>query len=181
MCEEVINAEEWRVIVDFPDYSVSNLGRVRRDRPRPRARVGHILSPGRDKRGYARLQLSRDGVPKWRLVHRLVLLAFVGAPPSPTHEGAHWDGDPSHNELANLRWATPLEDAADAKRHGHNRGNPKLTPPKVREIRLALKAGDRRAVIAARFGVVTQTIDKIATGKTWPLIEYSKSNSDSSA
>jgi hypothetical protein len=52
-----------------------------------------------------------------RLVHRLVLEAFVG----PCPEGMltrHLDGDPANNHLDNLRWGTPAENFADSVRHG---------------------------------------------------------------
>jgi hypothetical protein len=50
-------------------------------------------------------------------VHHLVLEAFVGPRPA-GHEAAHGDGDKTNNALANLRWATPKENAADRYRHG---------------------------------------------------------------
>jgi hypothetical protein len=57
------------------------------------------------------------------LVHRLVLLAFRGEPPTPHHECAHWNGDPSDNSIGNLRWATKVENHADRWRHGTRKIN----------------------------------------------------------
>jgi hypothetical protein len=47
----------------------------------------------------------------------LVLLAFKGHPPTPQHQAAHADGCRQHNDIWNLRWATPQENAADRRRH----------------------------------------------------------------
>lgn len=56
-------------------------------------------------------------------VHRLVLMAFVGPPPTHRHQCAHGDGDPANNAVENLRWATCAENHADKLGHGtHNRG-----------------------------------------------------------
>jgi hypothetical protein len=33
----------------------------------------------------------------------------------------HADDDPDHLDLENLRWGTPVENAADAKRNGRRR------------------------------------------------------------
>jgi len=59
------------------------------------------------------------GTDKQKLVkvHRLVLLAFVGAPPKGM-EACHYDGDPQNNNLSNLRWDTAKENWVDRKRHG---------------------------------------------------------------
>lgn len=47
----------------------------------------------------------------------------------------------------------------------------KLTERQVRDIRAAVAAGEKRAVIAARFGVSTQTIMRIARGQTWRHVQ----------
>lgn len=56
-----------------------------------------------------------------RLVHRLVLEAFVGPCPEGM-EGCHGDGDPTNNSLGNLRWDTATSNQLDKVRHGthHN-------------------------------------------------------------
>lgn len=70
-----------------------------------------------DDKGYPRTGLSRAGKSKLVLVHRLILLAFVGPCP-PGMEGCHEDGDPLNCTLANLRWDTPKANKADSIRHG---------------------------------------------------------------
>jgi len=122
--------EAWRAIPETSgEYEVSDKGRVRSaSRLRTQRTKGDVIVtrrlPGRPMRasdngaGYQTVMLRIDGRGVRRYVHRLVLEAFVGPPPSPDHHGAHWDGDRSHNWLENLRWATPAENQADRERHG---------------------------------------------------------------
>lgn len=47
--------EEWKVIDDFPIYSISNYGRVRNDQR------NYILQGGHDRDGYRQVTLSING------------------------------------------------------------------------------------------------------------------------
>lgn len=117
--------EEWRAVVGFPDYEVSNHGRVRSlDRIKvyyregvrvSRRHRGRILRAGTMQSGHQFVELGKGN---GRCVHVLVLQAFVGEAP-PDHECCHWDDDPGNNRLENLRWGTRSENLADYKR---NRG-----------------------------------------------------------
>lgn len=106
-------------------YEVSDFGRVR-SVPRTRIRKngspmtlqGCVLKPTPDDKGYGYVQLSyADGSRSHRPVHQLVLAAFVGPVPS-GEEVRHLDGQAGNNHLSNLTYGTPLENAADMKRHG---------------------------------------------------------------
>jgi hypothetical protein len=135
--------EEWRRIAAFPNYVISNQGRVRRDRSSPRHPVsGQHLRPRAGKKGHLYVNLGGTGAPKSCYVHRLVATAFIGPPPSPKHQVAHWDGDTSNNTVGNLRWATNKENSQDSIRLGRNRrprgvaaARAKLTIEQVRLIR----------------------------------------------
>lgn len=70
--------EEWRHLVEYPFYEVSNLGRVRR---LYRTRPCRILKPWICTKGYRQLTLSMAGVIRRPLVHQLVAWAFIGPPP----------------------------------------------------------------------------------------------------
>lgn len=114
-----VTAERWLPVVGYEGlYEVSDWGRVK-SLPRNTTRGG-ILKQATDKRGAKRVNLSKYGVQEVRLVHHLVLQAFVGPCPDGL-EGCHWDGDPSNNFLPNLRWDTRESNMADMVRHG--RGN----------------------------------------------------------
>lgn len=115
-------AEQWREIRGYPDYEVSDRGRVRSWRT-PRSK-GRRLRPLMLKfnvvRGRLRVCLWCNGKGKQQLVHRLVLLTFVGEPPE-AHECCHYNGNPQDNRLSNLRWDTRSGNMGDDirnKAHG---------------------------------------------------------------
>lgn len=117
-------SEEWRPVVGWEGYyEVSDLGRVRSVTRQVRCRAGTRLHPGRVLRlkkhpfGYGMCALSMDGAVTDRLVHHMVLEAFVGPRPAGLN-GLHNDGDPSNSRLTNLRWDTQAANIADAMAHG---------------------------------------------------------------
>lgn len=118
------NEEKWRAVVEFEGlYEVSSIGRVRSlDRVVRSGRLfpGRILRQRRDSRGYMHVNLWRDRRMTTMRVHRLVLIAFAGAPEGPV-EGCHNDGDPSNNRIQNLRWDTHRENLLDAMPDGTSR------------------------------------------------------------
>lgn len=116
---------------------------------------------------------------KWRLIHHLVLEAFVG--PRPTgFQCCHNDGDPTNNHLENLRWDTAKNNMKDRDRHGRTRRgemhcDAKLTETQVREIRRAhtphkKKGPGTPAMLAKQHGVNVGTIQAIVYRRTWKHI-----------
>lgn len=108
--------EVWKSVVDIPGYEVSSLGRVRSvDRVIEQVNRGGAMCQRRLKGrllkckpiagGYRILNLSQQGTDNHRLVHRLVLEAFVGACPEGM-ECCHGDSNRAKNALSNLRWDT---------------------------------------------------------------------------
>ena len=90
--------EVWRDIVEYEDlYEVSNLGRVRSLIWHPKK----ILSRKTGRKDYVRLPLSKKGVCKTVLVHRVVYEAFKGAIPK-GFQIHHKDGNKQNNRLSNL-------------------------------------------------------------------------------
>lgn len=173
--------ERWMPIPGFPDYEVSDFGRVRsiahvqmfQRRTRngfctvSYPRKGVILQPGTVRSGHKIVVLGRRN-PK--LVHALVLRAFVGPPPK-GHEALHWDGKSGNNYLTNLRWGTRTENVEDARRHGkmplgdtHARSI--LRSADIPTIRDLMKSNTQRE-IAEMYGVHRSTILNIRLGKTW--------------
>ena len=72
--------EQWKVIVGFPDYEVSDLGRVRRISPARGTGVGKVLQPGTKKDGRLLVALRKDGNHHTKAVHVLVAKAFIPNP-----------------------------------------------------------------------------------------------------
>lgn len=101
--------EQWRAVPGFPNYEVSDLGRIRSPRK--------VLSPWRSSNGrYLIVSLRRDGETIKRPMHQLVLEAFIG--PRNGLDACHNNGDGRDNRLSNLRWDTRSENLKDQARHG---------------------------------------------------------------
>ena len=99
--------EVWLSIPGYPDYSVSNEGRVCRVKAGRGAVAGRILQPvagGGREREYLQVVLCRAGSRKTQLVHRLVAAAFLG-----TAQGRvvhHRDTNRANNVISNLAYVT---------------------------------------------------------------------------
>lgn len=171
-------SEEWRDIPGFPLYQVSNLGRVRTRRPwgpheRPR-RHWHVLKPWANNRGYLSVALCRVSHERGvnRLIHRLVLEAFVGPCP-PGMEARHLlSNDVTDNRLCNLSWGTRSQNQGDRVAHGTDRRGSRhyltrLTEDDVRRIRELSAAGARGCDLARQFNQRPENILKICRRLTW--------------
>ena len=99
--------EYFAIIADFPNYMVSNLGRVLRAENGPdkirAARFKEIRQRTHTKKGCRQVNLHSGCVIKTFAVHRLVMDAFVGPRPR-THEVKHIDADFRNNVLVNLQY-----------------------------------------------------------------------------
>lgn len=142
----VMNPESWR--------QVAGHNRFRDGRPH------HVVVTLRDR--------------KYRHLHRLILLAFVGPCP-PGLECRHLDGNPFNNRVENLSWGTPFENTADKFRHGTDPSgerNPaaRLTENTVRDIRRRCSAGELQREISREFGVSKNTISDIVRRKSWKSV-----------
>jgi len=92
--------ENWKKIVGYDAYEVSDLGRVRRGEK--------VLKELPDANGYRQINLYKDGVMVRKSIHRLVGIAFIPNPEGkPTIN--HIDEDKANNRLENLNWATHSE------------------------------------------------------------------------
>ena len=116
MCYKIV-MEQWKTIPMFPDYAVSDAGRVKRLTPASRTYVGKILKPMLVAR-YMYVGLVRpDGVVKRLRVHRLVAKAFILNPqnlPQVNHKNPHARHD---NRVDNLEWVTPQSNSDHAVAH----------------------------------------------------------------
>lgn len=123
---------EWRDIPGWEGfYQVSDDGHVKglaRVSPAADGRVWNVpereLKVTADRLGYCRINLVRQGVRKSPLIHRLVMLAFVGPCPEGL-EVRHLNGNPVDNRLENLSYGTRSENQLDAVRHGTHKNSKK--------------------------------------------------------
>jgi hypothetical protein len=65
------------------------------------------MSPYDNGHRYFAINLKLSNGYECHGIGELVLRAFVGPRPSPTHQAAHGNGRRHDNRLENLRWATP--------------------------------------------------------------------------
>jgi len=184
--------EIWKTIPDFCFYEVSNLGRVRsisRIIAQKQPRYGNmiierhfkskILSPcklsEKGKNPHYTVTICRDALKYKFLVHRLVLLAFIGECPAGM-ECCHNDGNGLNNNLDNLRWDTPSNNQLDRHKHGthwspHYIGSthPRalLNENKIIEIRKMHSNGILLRKIAEYYKVKISTIRNVIKRKTW--------------
>jgi hypothetical protein len=121
---------EYRDIPGFPGYRVGDDGSVWslwetiQTGVFPATRtLGKKLKPVAirlAKNGYPRVSLWHNKRNNDFSVHKLVLISFVGPCPDGC-EALHYDDIRTNNNLSNLRWGTPIENAADAMRNGRAR------------------------------------------------------------
>jgi len=88
-----------RVIVDYPNYSITDNGQVYNNK------TGRQLKPSIDKGGYLSVKLYNSEGHKQHLVHRLVGCAYI---PNPFEypQINHKDENPANNSVDNLEWCT---------------------------------------------------------------------------
>ena len=168
--------ERWLPVPGYEGlYEVSDLGRVR-SIPHQTVRGmrgGKVLKHyiGKGTRGYPVVGLSRGNRGKNRLVHHLVLEAFIGPRPE-GQEARHGPAGKADASLANLCWGTRTENIRDRIRdgqdnYGERSGKAKLTWEAVDEIRVRVAAGETQVDLARCFGVSKQTVNLLIHGKTW--------------
>jgi hypothetical protein len=106
--------EVWKKVPSHQNYSVSNIGRVKRDKCVIVDKNGVSLNY-QEKiikqelvRGYLRVSLSNKSVVKRFLVHRLVAECFINRKPNQDYVN-HKDGVKVNNHESNLEWCTSSE------------------------------------------------------------------------
>lgn len=104
------SVETWTWVVGFKGlYEVSSFGKIRRTvGPWSKFAEGKIREPSTHN-GYNRYNLCKNGKVTSFQGGRIVLYAFVGAPPSKKYQANHIDYNPLNDRLDNLEWTTPRE------------------------------------------------------------------------
>lgn len=161
-----------RVIKGFPKYSVDRNGEVwsmmtlsnRQPPALPRKLSKYKML------GYWQVTLMKHGRNCKRLIHSLVLEAYVGKRPK-GYQCRHLNGKRNDNRLENLRWGTRSENQMDRVRHGtDNRGErhgmSKYTKIDVVKIRELCKIHQQKDV-AKMLNMPKSTVSCIARGASW--------------
>ena len=90
---------EWRVIENFPTYSVSDNGGIKNNV------TSKILAYRRAGQGYFKVTLCQNGKKVERYIHRIVAEAFIPNTLCKS-EVNHIDGDKRNNSIGNIDWVT---------------------------------------------------------------------------
>jgi hypothetical protein len=166
--------EDWRPVVGWEaDYSVSSLGRVRRDTASVRWPAG-LIRPAMHPKGYLQVCLRVSPRKHTIRVHILVAAAFLGPRPDGLTIN-HIDGNKLNNAVSNLEYVTQQRQIRHAFEHGLSRQDGEhnaihvLTEAEVvwaREQYAALAVTQQE--LANRFGVDRTTIRDMLHGRNWP-------------
>lgn len=119
--------EVWKDIKDFPNYQISNFGRVK-SKGRYRKvgiknvnkvyRKEFIINGYINKKGYRQVTLyDKNRKPKTMRVHRLVALHFIINSDNLSQVN-HIDGNKLNNNVSNLEWISNYENIQHAIKTG---------------------------------------------------------------
>lgn len=170
--------EKWADVYGYKGlYRVSTYGRMKRVGGYCNKYTGgKILKHEIGKDGYPAIGLWLNGNRSRQLIHRLVLMAFVGPCP-PGMECCHYDGNRKNFKLENLRWDTRSSNMLDSVRHGTHfqpdnhgsrQGRAKLVEVDVVKILHLLSKGHlTQKEIGKHFNVSKETISDIHNKRTW--------------
>jgi len=164
--------EVWKLAPGHPTHLVSNKGRVAK-----------ILVTTKFNKKHFAINIGRRQAAKRVFIHRLMLEAFVGPPPTVKSVCRHINDVPDDNRLENLAWGTSADNAQDAIKNGRrpvneNHQHAKLSNADVLSIRARYDTvpRDRLGAIAAEFGVSVSHICGIGKRKFWKHLSEDGSN-----
>ena len=124
--------EEWKLIEDYPNYMISNLGNVRNINYRNTGKQTSLK--GSTYNGYVHIALRKNNKSKIFLLHRLVAEAFI-----PNIENKpcinHIDCNRENNKAENLEWCTQQENITYMDNLNRRNSGKKLSEEEVKAIR----------------------------------------------
>lgn len=176
--------EVFKTITEFPDYEVSNFGRIKTRARKIRythAQTGKELFRQSQSRflkvqyngrtGYKFCQLYKAKKMHNKSIHRLVAIEFVGNPYGLDYVN-HIDGNKHNNVFSNLEWCTNEYNHAHAtatglKARGSEIGSSKLTENSAHAVKWFLREGYTHVEIAEAFKLSVGAVSNIARGLAW--------------
>jgi len=177
--------EIWKDIKGFENcYQVSNLGNVRSlDRSltdkngKIRSYAGRLIIPHTDRDGYYRVNIMSNGRIwyRFRAIHRLVALTFIGDPLDDSFVVNHKDGNKQNNRVDNLEWVSQSENVKHALRlglrpSGEDHRWHRLTEYQVSQIPHLKQMGYSLKKISQLFNISYGCIKNIAAGRKWKYL-----------
>jgi uncharacterized protein YlbG (UPF0298 family) len=187
--------EIFKTIPSFPDYLVSNFGRVKTKSRK--LRYTHAVTKKEHFRqsserflkvqfnnltGYKFYQLYLNKKMHNKTIHQLVADAFLKKDKS--HDTVnHKDGNKHNNTVDNLEWCTNKYNHEHAtktglKPKGERVGTSKLTENSVHAIKWFLKKGVSHSELSKAFKVSRSNISQIAENKQWKHVSLTGNELD---
>ena len=166
--------EIWKDIKDYPNYMVSNLGRVK-SLSNNKARKEKILKQHKNSNGYLFVALSKNGKIKCYRVHRLVAEAFL---PNPDNKPCidHINTNKIDNRVENLRWCShkeninnPITKDKHLKKLKENLSKPIIQFSKDGEF---IRKWDNTWDVQRELGINQSSISKCCNGKRKTAGDY---------
>lgn len=186
--------EIWKEIEDFPNYMISDKGRVwtkTRIIKRPSGnylRRGCFMKGRDDSHGYLTVRIKGEKKTKNIKIHRLVAIAFLENTKN-KREVNHINGIKTDNRISNLEWMTSKENKKHAwelglykkqdrsKLTGENNPTATFTEEQIIEIRKIYKLGGiSQKALGEMYGTSQAQIYYIVNRITWKHIK--EDNSD---
>ena len=95
--------EQWKEINYFPDYKISNFGRLKRHK-------NSVVPIFLNSKGYYKTTLWKDDKPYIKTIHKLVALNWIEKPSNDKNlQVDHINRIRTDNRVVNLRWLTQQE------------------------------------------------------------------------
>lgn len=178
-----MSEEIWKDIEGYEGYyQISNIGRVKslsRLITKNLGLKGIMKFYSKEKiktafisRGYVRVALCKNGIPKKQSIHRLIAKAFI-----PKVDGKefvnHIDSNRSNNSISNLEWCTSSENNSHAYKYGNNNigekhGRSKFSDEIVNKIRSEYVYGSKEfgsRNLAKKYGMTKTNVLDIVNNK----------------
>lgn len=160
----LIDGELWCSIKDFPCYSVSNFGRVKRTITRFWHECDTLLNVSKKDLYYA-VCLSKDGIKYTKSVHRLVAESFIRNTDNLPVVN-HLNGDKLDNRVINLEWCTVSENSKHYYRVLGGEPSNKKPVVMIGEDNVIMASFDSLTAAAKFVGGSVSNIYKCCAGQT---------------
>lgn len=189
--------EIWKVIEEYPDYQVSNIGRIKSFKKNNE----NILNLNKNDKGYFRINLWKNKKYKTKKIHILVYETFYNDKLKSNECVHHKDENKENNYYENLEKMTKFNHKSF---HNKNEKNPMFGKSlsndhknKIREKSIGVLSSNHKLrneevwlikkildsdyyksgkitqeFIGEMFGVGISTVSDIKTGRTWTHLKY---------
>jgi hypothetical protein len=181
-----LEGEFWKVIKNFPDYLVSNFGRIKSFK-KCRGICCKILKQNKNKDGYLKIGLfNNNNKRKTIYIHRLIYETFKEKLKK-DYDIHHVDENKENNFVDNLEskfhpihsynhnpkgnYIGKNNPMFGIKRSGEKSGNHKLTNLKIIQIKMLFKLNFKNIEISKIYNISSNMISNIRTEKYWNHIK----------